>query len=203
MIIVALRLASILNDISDIEVKDLIERYGAPKRLSYKTKFLDFECGLIRSSQQKGRLHDVTCFIRHQSGGYVVIQKHQYGRSGIYRAPSGGSVIGESIEEAAIREMREETGLDIKLTQFILDLSLDIICGSERIPWRSLIFLAEIIGGEMKPIDTFEIFDVKIMTRDELLGGVDRLMQESGWGGFAYRSFLTREFFKALDELHI
>ena len=68
------------------------------------------------------------------------------------------------------------------------------------IPWRSLVFLADIIRGEMKPLDTFEIFDVKIMRKEELLGDVDRLMRDSGWGGFAYRSYLTREFFKALDE---
>lgn len=196
-------LASILNDISDVELKHLIAHYGRPKKLTFKADFQDFECELIRDSQQKGRLHDVTCFIQHQDNGYVVIQKHQYGNSGIYRAPSGGSMSGESIEDAAIREMREETGLEIKLVRFILDLSLYIVCGSETIPWRSFVFLADIIRGEMKPLDTFEIFDVKVLTREQLLGDVDRLMKESGWGGFNYRSFLTREFFKALDELHI
>ena len=133
----------------------------------------------------------------------MVIQKQQYARSGIYRAPSGGSHKGESLEDAAIREMHEETGLNVKIGKFVLDISLDIICESECIPWRSLVFLAEPLGGEMRPIDTHEIFDVKILTREELLGNVDKLMNESGWGGFAYRSFLTREFFKTIDRLHI
>ena len=111
--------------------------------------------------------------------------------------------MGESLEEAAMREMHEETGLDVKLIRFVLDISLDVICETECIPWRSLVFLAKPVGGTMKPIDTYEIFDVKILKREELLGNIDKLMTESGWGGFAYRSFLTREFFKALDELNI
>lgn len=202
-IISSLRLARLLNDINEDEITGLIKKYGRPEKFSFKTNFLDFECKMIRHSNQKGRFHDVTCFIQHSNGGYVVIQKQQYARSGIYRAPSGGSHKGESLEDAAIREMHEETGLYVKLTRFVLDISLEIICGSEFIPWRSLVFLAEPIDGELRPIDTYEIFDVKILSREELLGDVDKLMNESGWGGFAYRSFLTRVFFKTIDGLDI
>ncbi|MGQ4911494.1 MAG: NUDIX hydrolase [Candidatus Thorarchaeota archaeon] len=180
-----------------------MEKYGAPRTLSFSAEFQEFECELIRRSLAKDRNNDVTCFIRREDGKFVVIQKHQYARSGIYRAPSGGARMGESIEEAAHREMREETGLEIELLRFLLDLSLEVKCGEEILQWRSLVFLARPTGGEMRPIDTREIFDVQAMTREALLGPVDRLMRESGWGGFVYRSFLTREFFKRLDELNI
>ena len=99
--------------------------------------------------------------------------------------------------------MYEETGFEIRLDRFVLDMHLLIICDDRQIPWRSLVFLATPVGGEMKPIDTQEIFDVTVMTREDLLGTVDRLMEESGWGGFKYRAFLTREFFRCLDELNI
>lgn len=198
-----LRLASTLNDLDDEELDEIVQLYGEPKRLHYRTDFLEFECHLVRRSRDKGRNHDVTCFIRQDEDSYVVIQKHQYARSGIYRAPSGGAKFGEGLLEAAVREMREETGLDVELKRFILDLDLDVVCPEEVIPWRSLVFLAEPVGGEMKQIDTYEIFDVKSLTKDELLGDIDVLMRESGWGGFSYRSFLTREFFRTLDELDI
>ncbi|MFW9959548.1 MAG: NUDIX hydrolase, partial [Candidatus Thorarchaeota archaeon] len=96
----------ILNDISTEEMRSLIRRYGEPRRLHFKAIFKKIECDLVRESRAKGRLNDVTCFIRNSDNNYVVIQKHQYANTGIFRAPSGGAASGESIEEAADREMR-------------------------------------------------------------------------------------------------
>ena len=105
------------------------------------------------------------------------------------------------MRKAAVREMYEETGFDIQLIKFVLDLTLDVVCSDGVIPWRSLVFLVKATGGEMKPIDTHEIFDIKVVTREEMLGEIARLMEESGWGGFKYRAFLTKSFFERIDEL--
>ncbi len=196
-------MASPLNDINNDELSALIAKYGQPKVNEFTTNFLDFECNLVKRTESKGRLHDITCFIRRDDGNYVVIQKPQYARTGIYRAPSGGAAVGEPLEAAAIREMHEETGLTIQLIHFVLDLRLNVVCKDRTIPWRSFVFLAKPIDGEMLPVDTREIFDVTTMTREQLEGEVAKLMEDSGWGGFKYRAFLTREFFKHLDELHI
>jgi ADP-ribose pyrophosphatase YjhB (NUDIX family) len=174
-----------------------------PTAHHFTVDFLDFECSLVKRSRDKGRTHDVTCFIRQPDGRFVCIQKHQYANTGIYRAPSGGAKVGELIEDAAYREMKEETGLDIRLQRFVLDVTLDVVCKDETISWRSFVFLADPIGGKMEPIDTYEIYDVKIMDRAALLGPIGELMEKSGWGGFAYRLFLTRKFFECLDQLDI
>ena len=195
-------MAKELSDIPDIEISELIRKYGEPKRVSFSAPFLEFECDLVRRSAIKGRNHDITCFIR-KDNGYVTIQKHAYADSGIHRAPSGGARFGESLEDAARREMQEETGLEIRLLRFVLDAKLDVVCNDEIIPWRSLVFLAESIGGDMKPLDTFEIYDVRISTREEMLGKIHQLMLDSGWGGFSYRAFLTRNFFEQLDVLNV
>ncbi|RDE13023.1 MAG: NUDIX hydrolase [Candidatus Thorarchaeota archaeon] len=172
-------------------------KYGRPKLLHFETDFYDFECGLVKRSAAKGRHHDITCFIPHDNG-YVVIQKPAYAGTGIFRAPSGGAETGESLEAAAHREMLEETGLETKLVRFVLDVRLKIHCSDSVIPWRSLVFLAESTSGEIVPIDKHEIFDAKVMTREELLGPDEQLMIGSGWGGFRYRAFLTRSFFEEL-----
>lgn len=191
-----------LTDIKDSELKALVRTYGTPKSLSFSANFYEFECELVRQSTRKERHHDITCFIR-KDGKYVVIQKPAYAGTGIYRAPSGGAHRGESIEEGAKREMMEETGLEVRLLRFVLDISLEIRCRDEVIPWRSLVFLAEPVSGVMAAIDTIEIQEVKLMAREEMLGDVQRLMEESGWGGFKYRAFLTRSFFQYADSMRL
>lgn len=193
-------MAKILNDINDEEYEQLCAIYGTPKRYSFGSDFLDFECELVRRSSLKGRQHDITCFIP-RDGGYVTIQKHAYSGTGIFRAPSGGAKHGEPLAEAGIREMHEETGLEVKLTKFVLDLSLSVRCPEGVIPWRSLVFLAEEIGGKLEPIDTYEIFAVKVSSREEMLGPISDLMNLSGWGGFEYRAFLTKKFFDEIDSM--
>ncbi|MHA1927441.1 MAG: NUDIX hydrolase [Candidatus Thorarchaeota archaeon] len=194
--------ASNLNDIDPEQYASLVEMYGAPKRFHFSANFQEFECALVRRSSMKGRHHDITCFIP-KDGGYVAIQKHDYADTGIYRAPSGGAKAGESLVDAAKREMHEETGLDIELVRFVLDMSLDVVCAEETIPWRSLVFLAKDIGGEMVPIDTREIYDVKISTKNEMIGEIATMMKNSGWGGFEYRAFLTTKFFEEIDTLQL
>lgn len=178
----------------------MISKYGAPKKTHFAADFLEFECNLVKQSTEKGRYHDITCFIR-SGEDYVVIQKHAYADTGIYRAPSGGANSGESLEDAAKREMHEETGLEIRLLRFVLDSRLDVVCEDGTILWRSLVFLSETTGGEIGAVDTYEIYDVRTMSREEMLGEPLRLMDASGWGGFKYRAFLTRSFFEHLDEL--
>ncbi len=178
----------------------MIMLYGRPVHLSFETDFLDFECELVQQSLRAGRRHDITCFIE-RDGGYVVIQKPAYAGTGIYRAPSGGVQRLESIETAARREMYEETGLHIRLKRFILDIHLSIRCGMTVIPWRSLVFLAEAESGEICPVDRQEIYDARVMTREQILGEINSLMERTGWGGFRYRAFLTRSFFQYLDSL--
>jgi 8-oxo-dGTP diphosphatase len=180
----------------------VISKYGQPKQLQFAADFHDFETDLVRKSALKGRYHDITCFIRYD-GKYVVIQKHAYANSGIYRAPSGGILPDESIEDAAKREMWEETGLEIKLLRLVLDINLEVRNVSDVIPWRSLVFLAESVGGEIQAFDTYEIYDVRLMTKEELLGDVYQLMIDSGWGGFRYRAFLTKSFFEHLAVLDL
>ncbi|MHA2425915.1 MAG: NUDIX hydrolase [Candidatus Thorarchaeota archaeon] len=195
-------MASILNDVTEEEFTQLCEKYGTPKLYTFDANFLDFECDLVRRSSTKGRQHDITCFIP-KDGGFVTIQKHDYARTGIYRAPSGGAKPEESLQEAAVREMKEETGLDVELTRFVLDMHLNVKCPEGIIPWRSLVFLADEIGGEMDPVDTYEIFEVKVSSREDMLGPIKQLMELSGWGGFAYRAFLTTKFFEELDSLRL
>lgn len=60
--------------------------------------------------------------------------------------PSGGVEDGESIAQAAIRETKEETGLDVELTRLVGVYSRI----SNMSPVHAILFTAKPVGGEIK-----------------------------------------------------
>ena len=57
----------------------------------------------------------VTVVVRDDTGAVLLIQRSD---NGYWAAPGGAQDFGESVSEAAVREVREETGLDVKVTGF-------------------------------------------------------------------------------------
>lgn len=51
-----------------------------------------------------------------RDGKILLLHRHKYGRR-YYLVPGGGVEEGETVEEAAVREAREETGLDVTLVR--------------------------------------------------------------------------------------
>lgn len=59
----------------------------------------------------------VGIFIFNQKGEVLLLRSHKW--PGMYVVPGGHVELGERLEEAAIREAKEETGLDIYDLEFI------------------------------------------------------------------------------------
>lgn len=185
------------------QLEELRQKYGVPIRVDFAVEMVKEEFQLVQRSVERERWHDVTVFIRYQ-GKYAVIEKHGYSKSGVYRAPSGGAQPSESLVDAAKREAREETGLEIELERFVLESHVILSCGSlPPIPWVSYVFLTRGVGGKLEAEDLKEISDVKLVTREELLNEIGPLMMASGSGGFRYRALMTDAFFQELDRLGI
>lgn len=73
---------------------------------------------------------------------------------GLWGIPSGHVEIGETVSEAAIREMKEETNLDIKINKLIgiySDPQSQVFeyPNGDVVQFITTCFLAEIIGGEL------------------------------------------------------
>jgi 8-oxo-dGTP diphosphatase len=69
--------------------------------------------------------------------------------------PGGGVELHETVEEGAVREVREETGYDVRLTG-LLGIETDVFGGAERTqdtdrPLKAVrvFFTAEVVGGQL------------------------------------------------------
>lgn len=177
-----------MSYVTESMISALEEKYGRPRRINASVEISPAEFEMLRGSQKHGRNHDITLFIfeDREYGRFAAIAKHFF-PPGAYRAPSGAAGPGESLEEGARREALEETGLEIELDRFILRVDAVFSCGGESEPWKSLVFTAFAVNGELRPQDTDEIREARWLTLEELLGPVRQTLLETGMALFRYR----------------
>jgi len=103
-----------------------------------------------------------------QDNKYLLVQESKTSAYGFWNWPAGKVDIGETIEEAAIREAKEETGYDVELIK-----KLDIWQDDAEHPTKHA-FEAKIIGGELNfPKD--ELLDARWFTKEEIYLMKDKL----------------------------
>jgi len=107
-----------------------------------------------------------------KDGKYLLVQEKQPKAYGLWNFPAGRVEVGDTIEQTAIKEAKEETGFDVELIR-----KIDIFQESADKEVRHA-FTAKIIGGELK-YSKDEIMDVQWFTFDEIQNMKDKL--RSGW----------------------
>ena len=93
----------------------------------------------------------------------LMVQENKEGKKGKWNMPAGKLDDNESIIEAAIRETKEETNIDVDIKGLIAIQETVSSLGQLLI----LYFLGKYISGKIK-FDNVEISDVKWMTEDEI-----------------------------------
>lgn len=89
--------------------------------------------------------------IIYEDGSIVLIRRGQEPFKGKWALPGGFVEYGETVEQAAIREMKEETNLDVMLIGL-----LGVYSAPDRDPRKhtiSTVFVAEPIQGELREGD--------------------------------------------------
>ena len=85
---------------------------------------------------------------------------------GVWSKPGGAVEFEEKVEDAVIREIKEELGVDIELIKF-LGFTNHII-KSENQHWTSFNYLAKIVKGEPQILEPDKIEEIKWFSFDDL-----------------------------------
>jgi 8-oxo-dGTP diphosphatase len=103
-----------------------------------------------------------------QDSKYLLVQEKQPKAYGLWNLPAGRVDVGDTIEQTAVKEAKEETGFDVELIR-----KLAIFQDRATIPPRHA-FEAKIIGGTLQ-IPEDEILDAGWFTFSEIEAMKDKL----------------------------
>jgi 8-oxo-dGTP diphosphatase len=94
---------------------------------------------------------------------FLLVQEKQPKAYGLWNFPAGRVDVGDTIEQTAVKEAKEETGYDVELIS-----KIDIFQDSADRPSKHA-FEAKIIGGDLK-YPKEEILDAQWFTFNEIKG---------------------------------
>ncbi|MEO3972580.1 NUDIX domain-containing protein [Streptomyces sp. CAU 1734] len=106
----------------------------------------------------------VTGVVRDDQGRVLLLHHRMWTGARPWGLPTGFAVKGEEFEDTVVREVKEETGLDVRAGRLVrlksgYKLRLEVA------------YEAELIGGELR-IDPFEILEARWFSPDDLPDGI-------------------------------
>jgi ADP-ribose pyrophosphatase YjhB (NUDIX family) len=110
--------------------------------------------------------------VGNDQGEILLVQRAD---SGVWLYPTGWADVGYSAAEVVVKEVEEETGIEVEVVRLIAVLD-GLRIGISRIPLYSLVFQCRPVGGELKA-HPLECSDVGWFKFDELpfpLAGAER-----------------------------
>ncbi len=179
------------------QLSTLRARWGRPYHVWMSQEFDEKGWFQVEKSTAQGRSQDVTLFIRDAGGRFAILNKHSY-PPGVFHSPSGSVHLGESFEASVLREIKEETDLEVDLQRFILHLTLDITHNGELAHWESLCFSAETRDERPGDVDPRATRNTRWFIQRQLEEMCLKL-RETGVGGLIYRARLTETYLWALE----
>lgn len=108
----------------------------------------------------------VSGLVKSAEGKWLVVKKRYGGLKGQWSLPAGFVDEGETADEAVIREIKEETGIDCTV-KGLMGLRTGVI--NEEISDNMILFLLEPTGeGKLKHLE-HELYEAKFIAPEDLL----------------------------------
>jgi ADP-ribose pyrophosphatase YjhB (NUDIX family) len=114
----------------------------------------------------------VTGIVRAQDGRVLLLRHRLWPPEGQWGFPSGFARRGETLQETVVREVREETGLTVRIGRL-----LELRSGFK---YRAEVYYeAALVGGvDGLVLDGREVLEARLFTLDALPAGMPRLHRE-------------------------
>ncbi len=158
-------------------VEVLTTKFGEPERLTCSLPSIAFP-------PVSERKHGEVCMaILRKNGRFLLQTKLSYPNS-VMRLPSGGIKAGEDVEHALLREVWEETNLEVSVDRFVALLRYED--DRDRAAFQTFLFFLREIDGVLQTNDPNEkISEWREALPGELPGYADKLREiEPSWGNW-------------------
>ena len=172
------------------------ERYGEPAVLDWEGEVTDPELAMITYSP--GRRHDVTLFV--WSGDRLALIRKPHFPDGVWRTPGGGIKPGEDFLAGVVREAREELGVEVAVSRYLVEARALFRFADQAVPWRTHVLSATTAEEDLAPLDTDEIAAARWGTAAELAGPIRERLLATGRALWRYRVALHDAALAALAE---
>jgi ADP-ribose pyrophosphatase len=108
-----------------------------------------------------------TAIIPYPDNKILLIKRNTHPFVGFWALPGGRMDPGETIEQTVIREVKEETGLDVKIVRVVGEYVERGVREDIDYEYYPICFVVETVGGELKKQDS-EIQEMKLFSLDAL-----------------------------------
>ncbi len=138
---------------ADHELMALAARYGTPHRVHAVLERVD-----VAPFDAPDRVGEVCMVIRRPTGQLITARKRYYPPDA-FRLLTGGIGHGEPIGQALLREVDEETGLEVLVRRFLAQITYATRAEPDRVRFTTYALLLDEVGGTLAPRDPAEQID--------------------------------------------
>jgi 8-oxo-dGTP pyrophosphatase MutT (NUDIX family) len=176
--------------IDEAEVARLAAAFGPAPRLDVTVDMAGdvFDYWWHKLVVKRNRRGEATLALQRPDGQVLLHTKPFY-PANVYRLLTGGIFPGEAVTSGALREAREETGLNVRLWRNAGTVVYTFRKGDRSVPFVSYVFLAQVNDAPPAPTDADEpISDFRYVPPSELRAVAAALRNLPGrwadWGAF-------------------